>query len=91
MTVKTGPGVKKSVVATKSIIRPVSPRRDRGFKRLDEEATLVAQPLVQESPVVGNKDWDGSNAGPRTYEMGSVNKKHLPKIPSNTKSKEWRK
>ena len=91
MTVKTGSGAKKSAGATKSTIRPVSPRRDWVFKRLDEEATLVGQPLVQESPVIGNEDWDGSNAGPRTYEMGSVNNKRLPKIPWSTKTAERQK
>ncbi|KAL2038945.1 hypothetical protein N7G274_008285 [Stereocaulon virgatum] len=91
MTVKTGSGVKKPVVATDSTIRPVSPRRDWDFKRLDEEAALVGQPQVQKGPVSEHASWIGSNAGLRTYEMDGFNNQRLPKSSSNKKSTRWQK
>lgn len=53
---------------------------------MDEEAGLEGQGLVPKSSAVGNKSWDGAGGhGMRTYEMGSLEKKPLPKSPPNAK------
>ena len=85
-TAKSGSSAaKKSVVATKSTITPVSRHHDWGFNKLDEEAA-VADHLHMSSPGVSTQVWgDKPESFDTDYEMDSIENKPLPERPQKGK------
>ena len=91
ITTKSGPsGAKKSVLATKRTITPISRQHDWGFNKLDEEAAVADH--LHSSPGVSTKVWgDKPESVEAEYEMDSFVNKPLPGRPQKGKgSGPWR-
>ena len=84
-TAKSGSSAaKKSVVATKSTITPVSRHHDWGFNKLDEEAAVADHPHM--SPGISTQVWgDKPESFETDYEMDSIENKPLPERPQKGK------